>query len=556
MIPFRQTFRDIRRLRQILNVFLKHGFGHLIERINLQGYVPLGKRLFRFPAKEEPPHSTAERFRFALEELGPTFVKFGQILSLRRDILPDEYILELQKLQDDVPPFPVAEVKSTILQEMKRPAEDLYAEFDEKPLAAASIGQVHRAVLPDGRQVVVKVQRPEISRIVETDVSILLNLAKLLTRYLPESRLYDPVGLVEEFHKVIQQELDFRVEGRHSEKFKNYFSDSRAVYIPEVIWSHSGRRVLTLEYCTGKKVTEAGGDAASRHRLAKAFNDSYLRQIFEFGFFHADPHPGNIFILEDDRICFHDFGIMGHLDEEMIENLANLFLAFLEKDVGNMVDVYLNLGVQAEDIDQKGFKRDLKGFIEGYYDLPLRDFSFAEVMNSLIAIGRRYRIAVPTDLLLLGKAFMTVESIVRSLDPDFNLIENIRPYAQVLIRKRFFQPRRLYRDGLKILIGLDHLLKTLPSALNRIVQRFQEGRLEIEVRHEKLEDLERHIDKASNRLAFSLIVAAIIVGSSIIMQTGLGPLVLGFPVVGVVGYFFAACLGLWLIWAILRSGRL
>ncbi|MBI4714521.1 MAG: AarF/ABC1/UbiB kinase family protein, partial [Nitrospirae bacterium] len=349
----------------------------------------------------------------------------------------------------------------------------------------------------DGREVVVKVQRPNISRTIETDLSILLNLAKLLVRYLSESRLYDPVGLVEEFRKVIHRELDYRVEGRNAEKFRNYFADAKTLHVPEVIWPLSGQRVLTLEYSTGKKVSEVYGDPPYRHGLARTFNDSYLKQIFEYGFFHADPHPGNIFILEDGRICFHDFGIMGRLDEEMMESLANLFLAFLEKDVGTMVDVYLSVGSLTGELDQKGFKRDLKEFIEGYYDLPLRDFSFAEVMNNLIAIGRRYRIAVPTDLLLLGKAFMTVESIVRTLDPDFNLIENIRPYAQVLIRKRLFRPRRLYRDGLKALMGMEQLFKNLPRALNRGLQRLQEGRLEVEVRHEKLEDLERHIDKAS-----------------------------------------------------------
>ncbi|MBI5197783.1 MAG: AarF/ABC1/UbiB kinase family protein, partial [Nitrospirae bacterium] len=450
MIPFKQTYRDIQRLRQILNVFLKHGFGHLIERANLQGYIPLGKRLFRFPPREEPPHTTAERFRFALEELGPTFVKFGQILSLRRDIFPEEFILELQKLQDNVPPFSTSGVRASILSELKKTVEELYASFEEAPLAAASIGQVHRAVLRDGSEVVVKVQRPNIEKTIETDLSILTNLAKLIVKYLPESRLYDPVGLVDEFRKVIHRELDFRTEGRNGEKFRNYFKDSKTLFVPKVIWPLSAKRVLTLEYSTGRKVSEVGEDSDFRRRLAKNFNDAYLQQIFEFGFFHADPHPGNIFILSDGRICFHDFGIMGHLDEETMESLANLFLAFLEKDIGGMADCYLNVGIVSGDLDQKGFQRDLKEFIEAYYDLPLREFSFAEVMNSLIDIGRRYRIAVPTDLLLLGKTFMIVESIVRTLDPDFNLIDNIRPYAQVLLRKRVLRPKRLYRDGLKM----------------------------------------------------------------------------------------------------------
>ncbi|MCC6544560.1 MAG: AarF/ABC1/UbiB kinase family protein [Nitrospirae bacterium] len=553
---FKQTYRDIQRVRLILNTLIKYGFGYLIESLNLQGYVPLGKRIFKTREKEDSPKNTAERFRLVLEELGPTFIKFGQILSLRRDILSEEYVIELQRLQDHVPPFPVEQAREEILAELGKPVDKLYSFFDETPLAAASIGQVHRARLPDGREVVVKIQRPGIRDTIETDLSILLTLARLIKRYIPEAKLYDPVGMVEEFSLTIRKELDFRIEGRSADRFRTMFDDSKDVYIPEVIWDISGSHILTIEYAPGKRITEVGGDAHSRYVLAKKFSDSYLLQLFDHGFFHADPHPGNVVVLDDGRICFHDFGIMGRLDDEMMENLSGLFIAVIERDIGRLMDIYLEIGIILGDYDQKALKKDIREFIDGYYDVPLKDFSFAEFVNGIIALGRRHHIKISTDLLLFGKAFMTVESIVRTLAPEFNLVENIRPYTQHLLRKRLFEPSRIYNDMIKIGLEVSGLLRELPRELHHIFKRIREGRIEIEVRHEKLEGLEQHIDKASNRLSFSLIIASIIIGSSIIMQTQIGPLFLGFPLLGAVGYIVAGLLGLWLVWAIIRSGRL
>ncbi len=553
---FRQTYRDLQRVRQILNTLIKYGFGYVVERLDLQGYIPLGKRLFRISKRESVPKNAAEQFKLVLEELGPTFIKFGQILSLRRDILSEDFIKELEKLQDDVPPFPAEHSLQEILSQLGKPIEKLFASFDKKPLAAASIGQVHKAKLFDGRDVVVKIQRPGIRETVETDLNILMNLARLLEKYMPEARLYDPIGMVEEFAKSIRRELDFRIEGRSADRFREIFKGSKTVYVPEVIWELSGMRVITIEYAVGKKVTEVGGDIQYRHNLAKNFNESYLIQIFEYGFFHADPHPGNIFILDDGRICFHDFGIMGYLDDEMADNLSGLFLAFMDKDIGRMMDVYLAIGILTGDVNTKALKRDIRDFLERYYGIPLKEFSFAEFTEGLISIGRRYQIKAPTELLMFGKTFMTVESIVRILDPEFNLVENIRPYTQVLLRKKLFDPSRIYRDLMKIGMEISSILRTLPHDLHNIVRHLKEGRIEIDVKHDKLEDLERHIDKASNRLSFSLVIAAIIVGSSIIMQTQISPLMLGFPIIGVIGYLVAGFLGLWLVWAILRSGRL
>jgi len=554
---FRQTYKDLQRIRHILNTLVKYGFGYIVERLNLQSYIPLGKRIFRLGKKEEHiPVSPAERFRLVLEELGPTFIKFGQLLSARRDILPEEFIKELEKLLDEVPPFPFEEVEKEIYNQFNKPLEELFFSFDKKPLAAASIGQVHRARLFSGKDVVVKIRRPGIDEIIERDLSILQTFARLLERYIPESRLYDPVGMVDEFTRSIRRELDFRIEGRSAERFREMFKNSQTVYVPEVIWELSGKNILTIEYAEGKRISDIDGDPQFRHTIAKNFVESYLVQIFEYGFFHADPHPGNIFILEDGKICFHDFGIMGHLDEDMMDSLSNLLLAILEKDTERIMDIYLDVGILSGEFDPRAFKKDLRDFLEEYYDLPLKEFSFAEFVTGLITLGRRYYIKLPTDLLLFGKTFMTVESVVRNLDPDFNLIENIRPYTYILMRRRFLKPSNIYKDVLKMGMELNSFLRKLPHNMHSVIRRLQEGKIEVEIKHEKLEDLELHIDKASNRLSFSLIVAAVIVGSSIIMQTEIGPSLLGFPLIGIIGYVMAGFLGLWLVLAILKSGRL
>src|SRR3972149_6158545 len=297
------------------------------------------------------------------------------------------------------------------------------------------------------------------------------------------------------------------------------------------------------------------GDGHSKYILAKKFSDSYLLQLFDYGFFHADPHPGNVFVLDDGRICFHDFGIMGRLDDEMMDNLAGLFLAVIDKDIVRLMDIYLETGIVIGEFDQRALKKDMREFMEGYYDVPLKDFSFAEFVNGLISLGRRHHVKIPTDMLLFGKAFMTVESIVRSLAPDFNIVENIRPYAQHLLRKKLFEPSRIYNDMVKIGMEVSSLLRELPRELHHLFKRIREGRIEIEVRHEKLEGLEQHIDKASNRLSFSLIIASIIVGSYIIMQTQIGPLLLGYPLIGVVGYLVAGFLGLWLFFGLKKNRR-
>lgn len=547
----KQTFKNIGRLEEIVAVLLKNGLGHFVDRLNLKGHLALKG----IEGKEARHLSQAERIRKSFEELGPTFVKFGQALSLRSDLLSDDLIVELKKLQDAVPPFPIGEVKAVVSEEFGKPIDELYGNFNEEPLAAASIGQVHRATLKDGREVIVKVQRPGIEKTIKTDLNIMRWLARLCEKYIPESRHYDPVGLVDEFERTITRELDFVIEGRNGERFKENFAGDERVHVPMIIGDLTKRRVLTAEFSTGKKIAElTSGKEKYRYEIARRINDLYLTQILEQGFFHADPHPGNIFIMDDGSICFHDFGIVGEIDEEMKENLSDLFLAFVEKDMDGIVDAYLSMGVVDAEIDREAFKRDIADFINAYYRLPMKDFSFAEVMRNIIVIGKKYRIKVKRELLLLGKTFMGVESIVRSLDPEFNLVENIRPYASTMMLRKIV-PTLSRKDIYKTVRTLNRFSKSLPADITRVLKNITEKGLELKLRHEKLEDLESHIDRASNRLSFSLIIAAIIVGSSIIMQVHIGPSYNGIPVIGFSGYMVALILGFWLVWSIFRSGK-
>lgn len=545
-------WREMGRLRKIAVVLLRHGLGHMVDRLGLSGRAGKGER----PKEEVLRLSEAERVRMALEELGPTFVKFGQVMSLRSDVLPDSLIVELKKLQDAVPPFPVDKAKEAIRAELGSSVEELYGSFNDAPLAAASIAQVHRATLKDGAEVIVKVQRPGIEQIIKMDLGIMRTLAHLLERRVPEAKEFDPSGLVDEFEKSITKELDFITEARSAERFRTNFKDDSRVCVPAVIEPLTKRRVLTAAFSTGRKVTDLKDDPAPyRKDIAGRVNDLYLVQILEHGFFHADPHPGNIFVMADGCICFHDFGIVGELDERTREEIADLFIAFVEMDLDGIADTYLSMGVISEEIDRDGFKRDIGEFIRAYYWLPMKDFSFAEVMKNLILIGKRYRVKVKRELLLLGKTFMGVESIVRGLDPDFNLVENIRPYAGSVMARQLL-PSLSRKDMYKALRDLNRFFRDLPADASKAIRELKEKGLELKLKHENLEEFGVRIDKASNRLSFSLIIAAIIIGSSIIMQLHIGPSISGVPLLGAAGYIIALVLGLWLVWSIFRSGRL
>ncbi len=548
--------KEIRRLRVIAGAMAKYGFDSVVNRLHLRTRLPLMERILLRWKILRPEKSPSVRFREMIEELGTTFIKLGQVLSLRRDILPDEFISELEKLQDNVALIPIDRVKSLIQKELGKSTEELFAFFEDRPLAAASIAQVHMAGLSDGKEVVVKLQRPGIEEQIRLDLDLLRYIARLLVKYIPESRLFDPPGQVEELTKTILEELNFETEIKHTERFRENFADSKDIFIPAVVSELSGRRVLTMEMSHGRKIIELfDEDTSFRKEVAGRLFDSYLKQVFQDGFFHADPHPGNIFVFEDGKLCFHDFGMMGYLNPEVRENLADWFLAFLDRDIDGVADVYLRIGITGEEFNRRAFKKNMGAFIEEYYNLPLKEFSIASIIEKSIRIGRAHGISVPSDLLLLGKAFMTVEPIVRALDPDFNLVESMQPYAATIMKNRL-SPSKIAKEGMKFLLDMQRVFREAPKAFEVILHNAREGRGELRLKHEKLEDLENHIDRASNRLAFAIVVASIVIGSSSIARYHIGPSIWGFSALGIIGYSLAGILGLRLIWAIIKSGRL
>lgn len=556
----KRTYQNIQRLRNIANVLIKHGFGHIVDQLNLQHYISIGKRIVTFKKYEleKEVHTVPERLRLAFEELGPTFIKLGQVLSSRPDLIPYNFAEEFKKLQDAVPPFPASEAKKHIEEELHIQINEVFSSFDEIPSAAASIAQVHNAILLTGEKVIVKVQRPGLRKMLDSDISILFHLANLIERYLPHGKIYNPTGIVEEFSKTIKRELDFNIEGSNAVKFKKNFEGDDTVYIPQIYWDYTTKEVLTMERIEGipiyeiKKIEEAGYD---KKLIAKNGVSVFLKQILEFGLFHADPHPGNFLIMEYNRIGIVDFGMVGRIDEDIMESLANTFLSIIDLDYDKLVHEYIRLGLLAEDIDIKAFKNDLRDMLDIYYGKSLRQIETVKVLNDILQLAVSYKARVPNDLILLGKTFIAIEGLARELNPDILIMEEAKPFAKDLIKKRMspaYQAIKAYRT----FDDLINIIKDVPGQFSQALKKVIKDRLKIEFVHSGLDRLIRDMDKSSNRLSFALIISAIVVGSSVIMLSGKGPLLFGFPMLGVIGYIVALILGLWLALSILRSGRL
>ncbi|MBI5199010.1 MAG: AarF/ABC1/UbiB kinase family protein [Nitrospirae bacterium] len=564
LLNIKKTYRNVKRVRQIVRVLLKHGLGRFVEEINLQRYIPISRRLRAFGRYGIylEKATLAERTRLAFEELGPSFIKLGQLLSARPDLVTKTFADEFRKLLDEVPPFPSEEAVRIIGDELKRPLKDVFSFFDETPVAAASIAQAHHANLKDGTDVIVKVCRPNIEENIENDIAILYLIARLMLRYIPESRFFNPIGIVDEFSKNIKKEMDFIIEADNATTFRKNFEGSETVYIPKVYYEYTTRRVLTMERLIGIRIDDfdrLDREGFDRKDIARKGTEAYFKQLFEDGFFHADPHPGNIFILEDGRMGLMDFGIVGRLSEETMEGIANTFLALIHKDFDRLVQQYIELGLVTEEIDTEKFriefKRDLIDFVEPLYSKTLGQIDIGEYLDRITQIAVRHNLKLPSDLLLVDKALLTIEGLGRRLDPDFNLISVAEPYATKFMRKKM-SPKRILTKARKSLDDIADFLNTLPRQLRIVMRKVIRDDLHVKITHIGLDRLIRDIDRSSNRLSFSLIIAAIIIGSAVIIHSGSGRLLYGLPALGLVGFAIAFLFGAWLLIGILRSGRL
>ncbi|MDP2690433.1 MAG: AarF/ABC1/UbiB kinase family protein, partial [Deltaproteobacteria bacterium] len=498
------------------------------------------------------------RARLALEELGPTFIKFGQILSTRPDIVPHEFVMEFLKLQDAVPPFPFRDVVKVVESEFKKPVSELFLSIEEEPVAAASIAQVHRAVTASGEEVVIKVQRPGIEAVVENDIAILNYLARLAVRHVPESRNYDPLGMVDEFSKVIRREMDFTLEGSYTARFRENFEGDGRVFIPGILWGLTGRHVLTMERVQGikvdnvEKLREAGIDT---RKTAHLVADVFFKQVFDFGLFHGDLHSGNIFVMGQDKIALVDFGIVGRIDAPMKQHLADILISFVSEDFEGLTKVYQRMGILPESIDKASFEREYYDIMLRYFGRPFKHVKMGELMLDYIRIAARHDIRLPRELLLFDKCIIELEGLARLLFPEANIIKESEPYAARLYSERV-NPLRLAKDAAATVSEYTDLARAFPRQADGIMKKVVEDKLRIEFVHRGLEDFMGEMDRSSNRLTFGVIMAALVIGSSLVIASGeKAPSVFGYPLLGVVGFVIASLLGLWIAIQIIRSGK-
>ena len=558
LTQFNRNIRSIRRYRQVIRVLFKYGFDNLLEYMNLSQFVARGRRLLRRGESKFELRSPAVRMRQALEELGPTFIKLGQLLSTRPDIIPEPYVQEFAKLQDMVPPFTYEEVEEQIRKELGGEIGEFFSFFNIIPIAAASIAQVHRARLKSGETVVVKVRRPRIVEVVETDIDALMLLALLAERHLPNSDLYDPVGLVREFARTIRREMDFSREGHTIEKFAANFSGDPTIYFPKVYWAQTSKAVLTMEFIDGIKVTDLEALAKAgldRGLIAKRGSDLFLKMVLEDGFFHGDPHPGNVLIMPDNVICLLDYGMVGRLDIQLKEYLTDILLAIIKRDVDEVISILLYSGEITDNLNTRALRRDLSEFIDSYYELPLQEIEVGRMLVEFLEIMTIYQIKLSPDLMLLAKALVTVEGMGRELDPGFDMIQHLRPFMEKAVKERL-APKQVLKEFGSQAMGYLNLAKNLPQDIKEFFNRLNRNKFKIDLEHRGLDQFIKELDKSINRLSSSLIIAALIVGSSIVMQLNRGPLLFGYPTFAFLGYTIAGFIGLvWLI-AIIRSGRL
>ena len=550
--------RSIRRYLDIVRTLSKYGFSQILEMMGFSSVVLRSRRMFGRSVTDSAGLTAAERVRLALEELGPTFVKLGQLLSTRSDVIPQAFVREFEKLQDNVPSFPFEEFLARVTAELGGPVEQFFAEIDPVPLAAASIAQVHRARLKTGDDVVIKVRRPGILELVESDIDAMMALAGLLEQHVSASVIYDPVGIVREFARTIRREMDFSREGRTIEKFRDNFVRTHWMHFPLIYWTQSSRGILTMEYIAGVK-------AADREKLSRLGLDgkliacrgaeAFLEMVLCHGFFHGDPHPGNVLILPDNVICLLDYGIVGRLDESLKTFLTDILAAIINRNIDEVVALLLDAGNISDDLDPHDLKKELLDFIDSYYEIPLKEIEIGCMLMEFVGIVTRYHIKISPDLMLLIKSLVLIEGMGRALDPDFDMVEHLRPFIVHVLRNKT-SPLRLSHDISRIFSSYLELLRCFPLDLKKIINRINCNKFKIDLEHRGLDKFIAEFDRSINRISTSMILSAMIIGSSIIMQTDKGTKVMGFPAFAFIGYSVAGLVGLWLVYAIIRSGRM
>lgn len=545
--------RDFGRIHEISSILIRYGFGDMVRRLGIASVVESAGHALKWQEMEdltllEPP----VRVRRALEDMGPTFIKLGQILATRADLFSSEWITEFKKLQDQVKTIPYEQLVSQIEEDLGAKPEEVFAEFCTEPLAAASISQVYKARLLDGNQVVVKVRRPGIRAIVEADLRLLSQLADIAAQEIKALERFRPKEIAHQFTLSMRRELDLAAECRNAERMITNFRDEPNVVFPKVYWQWTSERINVQQFIDGipghelKAIDKAGLD---RKLLAKRGAEAVLKMILEDGFFHADPHPGNCFYLSQNRIAFIDFGMVGRLSEERRDQVINLLRGLVDKDTQRVVKVLLQWSDKGGLQNRDSFTLDIDEFIDQYHDIPLKELNISELLNNLTTLLRDHQLNLPPDLTLLLKAFITLEGLGRQLDPEFNLIDVATPILKRIFLARY-SPDALLKKGKNNLLELAELITDLPKDLHHLMETMQQGSIGINIDINKPEWLGKELDRIINRLSISLVTSALIVGSSIV-TTVEGGTSSFFGLMGFVGAFIG---GIWLLFSIWRSG--
>ena len=548
--------RSLGRLSEIAQVAARHGFGYFLRKYRLGDLLPRGEQRLD---GDSSASDRGRRLREMLDELGPTFVKFGQLLSTRPDVVPPDIVAELRGLQDDVSPVGFNQIRDVIEAELDLTIERAFLEFDVVPMASASIGQVHRAVLPDGQEVAVKVQRPAAPAQIEADLSLLYQAARLLRERVKALEFVDPRELVDEFARSIRLELDYGHEARNAETFYRNFARDPKVVVPKVIRQYSSARVLTLEFLHGRKVADLDPDTMSpgeRRDVVTRMADTWMTMVFRHGFFHADPHPANVFVLDTGELGLVDFGQAGKLTDEDMARLTRLFVDAATENVDAIPRRLRELGVRYAPEREQEFRQELQVLFDRYYGSRLSDVDPIQVIREAFQLIYALNLKLPSRFVMLDKAIATLASVGQEVYPDFNVFEVAKPYARRLLAERF-HPRLLMQQARTEALALGSIARDLPYQAHDILEQLRDGTFQVKIENPGIDRLDEHIDQASNRLAVALVVAAGLLGSAMVgVFAKDGPHVLGVHLIALIGFVISGAFGFWLVWGIFRHHRL
>jgi ubiquinone biosynthesis protein len=550
--------RDMGRLNTILGVLIRHGFGDSVRRLGLADRLERAGHALKWDnaaelARLEPP----VQLRLTLEELGPTFVKLGQILAGRADLFGPDYIAEFEKLHSQVPAVPLETLRPQLREDLGGEPEAVFARFDTEPLAAASIAQVHRARLHDGTEVVVKIRRPGITDTIEADLRLLGRLAAIAEAEIPALKPYRPQQLVRELARSLKRELDLASECRNAERIAANLVSLPWIVVPKVHWMHTKERVNVQDFVggiAGNQLDQLDAQGLDRSLLAKRGAQAVLKQIVEDGLFHADPHPGNVFYLEGNRIAFIDFGMVGRLSVRRREELLNLLLGLVERNPQTVADVLLDWTGDEHGVNLSLLETEIETFVDQYHGTPLAQLNLGEMLADVTTILREHHLGLPSDMALLIKAFITLEGMGRSLDPEFHMTTEALPLLKQVVRARY-QPKVVANRAWQTLRRTLAVAEQLPHDVSRLLRNARRGKVHVGIELAHLKRVGDQIDRAANRLTMALVIAALIIGSSIVMTVKGGPTLFGLPAFGFIGFASAFVGGLWLVRAIWRSSK-